>query len=108
MRVYERNRFYGFPMNGENRRLHKLALYLRLFHTPTPKTPIYKKAAIFDASANVADAAPHPPIVVDGERAPRLTHLGGWCIPDTALFCKTRTTTRRFSACPSVVLSLPT
>jgi len=29
-------------------------------------------------------------------------------MPALALFCKTRTTTRRFSACPSAVLSLPT
>jgi hypothetical protein len=29
-------------------------------------------------------------------------------IPAIALFCKTRTTTRRFSACPSAVASLPT
>jgi len=29
-------------------------------------------------------------------------------IPAIALFCKTRATTRRFSACPSAVVSLPT
>ena len=33
---------------------------------------------------------------------------GSSYIPATALFCRTRTTTRRFSACPSAVLSSPT
>ena len=32
----------------------------------------------------------------------------GEVTPEMALFCRTRTTTRRFSACPSCVFSLPT